>query len=136
MDKKKLQKYKSLLDEARREILQESGYFDEPDQDSTGRDQADLAAVGELREHILALSRSEREHLAQIVDALTRIDEGKYGICTGCEQPIPEKRLKAIPHAVLCVECKSRAESQGGGATFSSDTPTIGRGDYFEDYDN
>lgn len=44
--------------------------------------------------------------------ALTRIEEGTYGFCGECEEPIPAKRLDAVPWARLCVRCQERAEAQ------------------------
>jgi DnaK suppressor protein len=41
---------------------------------------------------------------------LQRIDSGKYGICEDCGKRIPSARLKAMPFAFLCVECKQRDE--------------------------
>jgi RNA polymerase-binding transcription factor DksA len=37
--------------------------------------------------------------------ALAKLDEGTYGICDNCGQPIPERRLEAMPDSVLCVAC-------------------------------
>ena len=46
-----------------------------------------------------ALERTER--------ALTKLDEGTYGVCDVCGEPIAPKRLAAMPDAVTCVECAS-----------------------------
>lgn len=43
--------------------------------------------------------------IAQIDAALARIDDGHYGICRGCRQPIAPQRLLAMPQAVTCVTC-------------------------------
>ncbi|MEO7837150.1 MAG: TraR/DksA C4-type zinc finger protein [Acidimicrobiales bacterium] len=59
------------------------------------------------RERDLALSAQARVEVAEIDHALARIDAGTYGICESCGQPIPRARLKALPHARLCVACKS-----------------------------
>ncbi|MCG8470789.1 MAG: TraR/DksA family transcriptional regulator [Desulfobacterales bacterium] len=42
--------------------------------------------------------------------ALDAIDDGDYGLCEGCEEPIPFARLKLIPEATLCVACASSIE--------------------------
>ena len=42
--------------------------------------------------------------------ALARIDEGTYGTCESCGEPIGKARLQAFPRAVLCVACKQREE--------------------------
>ncbi|GCE49639.1 TraR/DksA family transcriptional regulator [Thermosporothrix hazakensis] len=50
--------------------------------------------------------------LAEVQDALKRIDEGTYGRCVDCGQPIPEKRLEAMPWASRCVKDAERLEQQ------------------------
>src|SRR3954451_5703955 len=46
---------------------------------------------------------------ARIERALAKIDEGSYGICGRCGQPIPPGRMEAAPESVLCVACASAA---------------------------
>jgi RNA polymerase-binding transcription factor DksA len=43
--------------------------------------------------------------MGQIDRALTRIDNGTYGICTSCQASIPPARLEAVPYAALCMDC-------------------------------
>jgi RNA polymerase-binding transcription factor DksA len=59
------------------------------------------------RERDLALSAQARAAVDEIDMALTRMLEGTYGLCVQCGNPIPRERLRAIPHASLCVTCKS-----------------------------
>jgi DnaK suppressor protein len=59
------------------------------------------------RERDLALSAQARVEIEEIDFALAKLQLGTYGICESCGQPIPKARLKAIPHARLCVACKS-----------------------------
>jgi len=59
-----------------------------------------------------AILDSEKTLLAEVQQALVRIDNGTYGICSNCGQPIPEKRLEAIPWATLCVNCESNLVSE------------------------
>src|SRR5499427_659945 len=75
-----------------------------------GDDQADVGAKTYEREHELALTHNARELLAQTERALARIDEGTYGTCESCGEPIGKARLQAFPRAVLCVTCKQREE--------------------------
>jgi DnaK suppressor protein len=56
------------------------------------------------------LSRNNIIKLRKLERAVMAIDEGMYGICEECDEPIGIKRLEAIPGVVLCVSCAERAE--------------------------
>ncbi|MER2600188.1 MAG: TraR/DksA family transcriptional regulator [Caldilineales bacterium] len=58
----------------------------------------------------LALHRNETRLLAEVDAALARMERGDYGICQRCHEDIDFARLKAIPHAVLCIECQQHVE--------------------------
>jgi DnaK suppressor protein len=75
-----------------------------------GDDQADVGAKTFEREHELALTHNARELLAQNERALARIENGTYGTCESCGEPIGKARLQAFPRATLCVTCKQREE--------------------------
>jgi RNA polymerase-binding protein DksA len=60
----------------------------------------------------LATERILDDNLRDIDAALKRIEEGTYGTCKYCGQPIAEKRLQARPVASACVECKSKLQAQ------------------------
>jgi DnaK suppressor protein len=75
-----------------------------------GDDQADAGAKTFEREQELALTHNARELLAQSERALARIDDGSYGTCESCGEPIGKARLQAFPRATLCVACKQREE--------------------------
>lgn len=57
-----------------------------------------------------AVNRIASTRLKAIDAALTRIREGKYGYCLRCGKKIPEERLRALPFAVLCMDCKHQQE--------------------------
>ena len=59
----------------------------------------------------LRLNRIEYLHLRLIKEALDRIESGHYGVCISCEDPIPPKRLQAIPWAKYCLKCQERVGS-------------------------
>jgi RNA polymerase-binding transcription factor DksA len=59
------------------------------------------------RERDLALSFQARVAVDEIDAALAKILEGSYGVCEQCGSTIPKERLRAIPYAALCVQCKS-----------------------------
>lgn len=50
--------------------------------------------------------------LTEVEQALTRIDQGTYGRCVDCGNPIPEKRLEAIPWAARDVQCEAKLEQK------------------------
>ena len=75
-----------------------------------GDDTADAGAKTFQREHELALTQNARELLAASARALARIDDGTFGVCESCGQPIGKARLQAFPRATLCVTCKQREE--------------------------
>jgi len=78
--------------------------------DGAGHDQADMGATSFERDHELTVLNSERDKLAQIDRALGRIDDGSYGVCESCGNPIGKMRLMAFPRATLCMTCKQREE--------------------------
>ncbi|WP_298760807.1 TraR/DksA C4-type zinc finger protein [uncultured Nocardioides sp.] len=78
--------------------------------DGAGQDQADLGATTFERDHEMSVLNNEREKLAQIDRALARIEDGSYGVCESCGQPIGKLRLMAFPRATLCMTCKQREE--------------------------
>lgn len=51
-----------------------------------------------------AVLLNDQSLLAQVNAALERIEQGTYGICSNCGQPIEEKRLEAIPWTTLCIK--------------------------------
>jgi len=62
------------------------------------------------REQEISLANSILERITQVERALERLDEGGYGWCERCGNPIPVERLAAFPSATLCVTCKQLAE--------------------------
>lgn len=78
--------------------------------DGAGHDQADVGATSFERDQELTLMNGEREMLAQIDRALSRIDAGTYGVCESCGDAIGKMRVMAFPRATLCLTCKQREE--------------------------
>jgi RNA polymerase-binding protein DksA len=56
----------------------------------------------------LALERRVREQLAAVEHALHKFEDGTYGLCDVCGQPIDPARLEALPQASLCLKCKAQ----------------------------
>jgi RNA polymerase-binding protein DksA len=74
------------------------------------KDLADVASDDIDRKMIEALGSQELKRLKLIDSALTRIQQGKYGLCVKCGKRIPQDRLEAIPYALMCIECKTAEE--------------------------
>lgn len=70
----------------------------------------DLASSERDRELNLLLGHRDREKLAQIDEALARINEGTYGVCEECGGKIGAERMKVMPFARLCIDCKAELE--------------------------
>jgi RNA polymerase-binding transcription factor DksA len=61
------------------------------------------------RQHAAALLSQARQQLAAVEAALRRLDDGSYGTCERCGQPIGDERLAARPAALTCVRCATRS---------------------------
>jgi DnaK suppressor protein len=64
------------------------------------------------RERDLALSAQASAAVDEIDRAIAKIHDGTYGVCEQCYSTIPKERLKALPYAALCVQCKSAGFSR------------------------
>lgn len=80
----------------------ESGFDDDP---------ADAGSASFERETAQSLSLHARNLLAQIDDALRRLDEDTYGECVTCGRRIELERLEALPYTTQCMECRRREET-------------------------
>lgn len=78
--------------------------------DGAGNDQADVGSTTLERDHEMSLANNARDMVDQIERALSRIDDGTYGVCESCGKAIGKGRLQAFPRATLCVSCKEREE--------------------------
>ncbi|MEA3402023.1 MAG: TraR/DksA C4-type zinc finger protein [Armatimonadota bacterium] len=73
--------------------------FDEPG--------GDAATETVDRAQSMAVGASLREQLDEVNAALEKIEQGTYGICDNCGKPITKKRLRVLPWATLCKECRA-----------------------------
>ena len=85
--------------------------------DAAGEDakeSADLSMKDVTQEIALKLGDQESQMVADIDQALLRIEEGSYGICERCGKPIDERRLEAMPTARYDAECQAAIEDAKG----------------------
>ena len=78
--------------------------------DSNADDEHDPegATIAFERAQVDALARDAEARLRSVDDALARLDDGTYGTCTRCGEPIAAGRLEARPTATTCVACAGR----------------------------
>ena len=69
---------------------------------------ADSSQVTAERGEVEALAGNLRESLNDVEAALVKLDNGTFGVCEGCGQPIAPDRLEAKPAAKLCMDCASK----------------------------
>ena len=75
-------------------------------------DRTEIAHDYQFRGRSMSVLDTLEEQLLDINRALERIDEGAYGICTNCGQPIQAERLEALPWAELCIDCQRKVGSR------------------------
>ena len=93
----------SELEGALRALIQDSA-------DGAGDDQADAGTKTFEREHEMSVLYNAQALLEQAERALQRLDDGTYGICEMCGQPIGKNRLQYMPRATLCRACRERED--------------------------
>jgi RNA polymerase-binding protein DksA len=71
---------------------------------------ADLGSDNFEQEFTLSLMQTEGGTLDSIESALEKIEDGIYGQCEECTQPISKTRLNAIPYAAMCIKCAQKLE--------------------------
>ncbi|HHL39560.1 MAG TPA: TraR/DksA family transcriptional regulator [Deltaproteobacteria bacterium] len=104
MDRKR-RMWNDLRDDVFRKLGKEyNAQFDNP------HDFEELALMDLVEDTGLIIADARRRELEQLDAAITRLDEGAYGICEECGEEIPEERLKAVPYATLCVKCLDKRE--------------------------
>jgi RNA polymerase-binding protein DksA len=74
------------------------------------KDFADVASDDIDRKMIEALGSQDIKRIKAIDAALSRIMQGRYGLCVKCGKRIPTERLTALPYAVLCIDCQKGEE--------------------------
>lgn len=137
MSKKKKEALRKMLLEKKREVWNEvkerlfrqlgSEYKSEID---TALDEGDKALTDLAEETGLSLIDLRKDILDKIDHALEKLDQGTYGICEDCGAEISEQRLKAVPFAIYCIECKQKREEleqiERERERFGTPTPEVG----------
>jgi DnaK suppressor protein len=117
MEASKVEHFKQLLlIELRRHAEQvsndQAAALDAAGEDA--KESADVSMKDVTQEIALKLGDQESQMVADIDQALLRIEEGSYGICARCGRPIDERRLEAMPTARYDAECQAKIEDAKG----------------------
>ena len=114
--RKRLLDEKQRLTDDRRRLMDHGG---EGMADRVGEmAQFDINHPGEMgtetyeREKDMALNANIDGLLAQVDEAIAKMDAGTYGTCDRCGKTITPARLEAVPYATLCIDCQARVENQ------------------------
>lgn len=112
---KDLKRFKKTLEDSRKAILEnarktmeEESNFDTDDLP----DEIDQASSEYAQSMTFRLRDREKFLLKKIDKALARIEDGSFGMCERCEEPINLKRLEARPVTTLCIRCKEEQEKK------------------------
>jgi len=123
MTKEQLDRIKKIIMEKRSVLLQELEHLKSSGLNTSMKDtsgdhssyafhMADQGTDTMDREQQYFFASRENNLLYHLNLALERIERGEYGLCVGCGKEITFERLEAVPHARLCVDCKSKEERQ------------------------
>jgi DnaK suppressor protein len=100
-----MNRYQALLMAKREEILGRSRQREDIWIVPSNEQIEAVQFAGEREFAVLTLER-ESKSLMQVDAALERIDDGEFGICLECEEPISTKRLAVLPWAAYCLQCQ------------------------------
>ena len=124
MDAQKLEHYRSILLEQlkqRTENVRGDQATALDSMDDGVKDSVDMSVQDVTQELALRLGERESQMVADIDQALLRIEEGTYGECAKCGEPISERRLEALPTARYDAKCQVEIEANDG----TEDAPTL-----------
>ena len=119
MKKERVAHFKKALIDKRRQLEDEVGrsaLYGKGQEDDSIKDLGDQATTAYTREFLFELGNGDRRLLREVLTALRKLDEGGFGECERCGEPIGEKRLEALPFARYCIECQRRLEREDKAA--------------------
>ena len=125
MRKKDLEYFEKVLLEKRAAMLDDLGHIENNSMSATQQDSsgdlsaysfhmADLGTDAMEREKAFMFASRGGKYVDHVNAALERIKDGTFGICRECGGEIGRARLEAVPHATMCIQCKSAEQAQKG----------------------
>ena len=114
-EKRDLQKIKEQLLHRKWELEEKlTSLSKEQLSDGQVQDPGDQALTSTMEALRLSLQDAEVDEYRRISSALNKINEGLYGMCIECDNPISEKRLQLFPDTTRCLTCQEAFEAQSG----------------------
>jgi DnaK suppressor protein len=113
MDRKLAERFRKRLLQVREEIIEQ---IRQRNVSAQGIGQDGIQDIGDEsvtisnRDLLMSLSQGERNKLIEVDEALDRIENGSFGTCEECGDPIGLKRLEAMPGARHCILCQENLE--------------------------
>jgi DnaK suppressor protein len=120
MKKERVAHFKKALLDKRRQLEDEVGrnaLYGKGQEDDSIKDLGDQATTAYTREFLFELGNGDRRLLREVLTALRKFDEGGFGECERCSEPIAERRLEALPFARYCIGCQRLIEQEEKAAT-------------------
>jgi DnaK suppressor protein len=96
--------------ELQRQIAEIEARYSGEEKTDQRDDEGEPETITYERERDMSLLDNSRDLLDQVDRALEKIQAGTYGVCANCGKSIEAARLKALPHASLCISCKREEE--------------------------
>ena len=115
MRKDRLAQFRKRLIEKQRQLTEgvdRTALYGKDQEDDSIKDLGDQANTAYTREFFFELGNGDRRLLREVVAALAKIDDGSFGACERCSEPISEKRLEALPFARHCIGCQRLVEEE------------------------
>jgi DnaK suppressor protein len=112
MNQEMIIKFKSMFEEQRKQLMYSQEFINEEFfvQKDDLLDEVDITSTEMEQEMRMRLRNREALFLKKLDEALSRINDGSFGVCGDCGDGIDFKRLEARPTATLCVHCKEEQE--------------------------
>lgn len=125
MSVKKTNDFRQVLEAKRNELLSSTGDREEILIEHAAEE---FDRLQQQLNREVAIRNLDREStlLKQVQAALGRIADESFGVCLRCDEPIPERRLAAVPWAAYCVPCQETIDGQRAMGRLDDDSDDFG----------
>lgn len=110
MNKKELAQLQKILTQKKTSIVNKLNAKKVTETDMEIGDEVDTATQSNEREIQFELGALDTKMIQDIDNALAKMENGTFGLCECCDEPIPSARINALPWVRYCVKCQEEAE--------------------------